>query len=106
MEMTMQILLTPPLAFLIDMALVGLLVGLGRWLAGPAHANAIKSSTYASGESGPSVAAAPGYQPFFVVALFFAVLHLGVLMLATGAPSLMSALYLAGLVLVLVVLIV
>jgi len=102
----MQVLLSPPFAFLVYMLLAGLLVGLGRLLAGPAQANPAKSSTYASGEAAPSAAAAPGYQPFFVVALFFAVLHLGVLMLATGMPSVMSAIYLIGLVLVLVVLIV
>jgi NADH:ubiquinone oxidoreductase subunit 3 (subunit A) len=104
--MTMQVLLTPPVAFLVYMLLSGLLVGFGRLLAGPSHANPSKSSTYASGEAAPSVSAAPGYQPFFVVALFFAVLHLGVLMLATGVPSAISAVYLIGLLLVLVVLIV
>jgi NADH:ubiquinone oxidoreductase subunit 3 (subunit A) len=102
----MQVLLTPPVAFLVYMLLSAVLVGLGRLLAGPPQVNPGKSSTYASGEAAPSVAAAPGYQPFFVVALFFAVLHLGVLMLATGAPSAISAVYLIGLLLVLVVLVV
>ena len=102
----MQVLLTPPVAFLVYMLLSALLVGFGRLLAGPSQANPSKSSTYASGEAAPTVVAAPGYQPFFVVALFFAVLHLGVLMLATGVPSAISAVYLIGLLLVLVVLIV
>lgn len=102
----MQVLLTPPLAFLGYMLLSAVLVWFGRWLAGPARVDSEKSSTYASGEVAPSVTAVPGYQPFFVVALFFAVLHLGVLMLATGVPSAISAVYLIGLLLVLVVLIV
>lgn len=102
----MQVILTPPVAFLVYMLLSAVLVGFGRLLAGAPQADPAKSSTYASGEAAPSVAAVPGYQPFFVVALFFAVLHLGVLMLATGVPSVVSAVYLIGLLLVLVVLIV
>ena len=49
--------------------------------------------------------AAPGYRPFFVVALFFAVLHLGVLVLATGIPSPVMRIYLLGLLLALLALI-
>jgi NADH:ubiquinone oxidoreductase subunit 3 (subunit A) len=101
----MQVLLTPPVAFLGYMLLSAVLVWFGRRLAGPPGADPGKRSTYASGEAASSVVAAPGYQPFFVVALFFAVLHLGVLMLATGTPSAISAVYLIGLLLVLVVLI-
>ena len=49
--------------------------------------------------------AAPGYRPFFVVALFFAVLHFGVLVLATGIPSPVMRIYLLGLMLALLALI-
>ncbi len=49
--------------------------------------------------------AAPGYRPFFVVALFFAVLHLGVLVLATGISSPVMRIYLLGLMLALLALI-
>jgi NADH:ubiquinone oxidoreductase subunit 3 (subunit A) len=65
----------------------------------------MKSSTYGSGEAPPTAAAAPGYRPFFVVALFFAILHLGVLMMASGVPSPILALYLGGLALALLALI-
>jgi NADH:ubiquinone oxidoreductase subunit 3 (subunit A) len=65
----------------------------------------MKSSTYGSGEAPPTAAAAPGYRPFFVVALFFAILHLGVLMLGTGGLTLISGVYLIGLMLALVALI-
>jgi NADH:ubiquinone oxidoreductase subunit 3 (subunit A) len=92
-----DILLTPPVAFLIYLALVGLLSGLGRLLAYPGQKTALKSSTYASGEAAPTRMAAPGYRPFFVVALFFAVLHLGALMLGTSGLSLTSGAYLVGL---------
>jgi NADH:ubiquinone oxidoreductase subunit 3 (subunit A) len=79
-----EILLSPPAAFLIYLVLVGMLAGAGRVLAGAPHPSSLKSSTYASGEAAPSEAGAPGYRPFFAVGLFFAVLHLGVLLLATG----------------------
>lgn len=100
-----NVLLSPPVAFLAYVALVGILYGLGRLLAGPPHATPIKSSTYSSGEAPPTYLAAPGYRPFFVVALFFAILHLGVLILGSGSLSAISALYLGGLLLALVALI-
>ncbi len=103
--MTLQILLTPPIAFLIYLVLVGILSGVGRVLAGPGTENPIKSSTYASGEVAPTRAAAPGYRPFFVIALFFAVLHLGVLILATGTFTPITVVYLIGLMLALLALI-
>jgi len=99
------ILLNPPVAFLIFLAVVGFLYMFGRVLAGPAHVTRLKSSTYASGEESPTQLAAPGYRPFFVVALFFAVLHLGVLVLGSGYSSPILVLYLFGLILALLALI-
>lgn len=98
----------PPVAFLLYLVLVGLLYGLGQLLAGRSQPNAMKTSVYAGGERPPTTTAAPGYRPYFVVALFFAVLHLGALVLGTtsgmpGPP--IAALYLAGLLLVLLALI-
>lgn len=101
----MQILLTPVLAFLVYLGLAALLSLFGRWLAGPAKPTALKSSTYSSGELPPTHFAAPGYRPFFVVALFFAVVHLGALMLGSGQPSPVMLLYLLGLALALLALI-
>ena len=92
-----EILLSPPAAFMIYLVLAGVLVGAGRVLAGPAHPSALKSSTYASGEAAPTEAAAPGYRPYFAVGLFFAVLHLGVLLLATGGLTPIAGVYLAAL---------
>jgi NADH:ubiquinone oxidoreductase subunit 3 (subunit A) len=94
-------LLFPPIAFLIYLVLVGILYALGRYLAGPSHATALKKSTYSSGEAPPVHAAAPGYRPFFVIALFFAILHLGVLVLGTGGLTPVTVIYLAGLLLAL-----
>jgi len=100
-----NILLSPPIAFLTYLALAGILYGLGRMLAGPTRTTPLKTSTYASGEAPPTKAAAPGYRPFFVVALFFAILHLGVLVLGVGGLTPLAGVYLVGLVLALLALI-
>ncbi len=99
----MHILLQPPLAFVIYLLLVGILVRVGRLLAGPSSASIRKSGLYASGEASPDPEdrSVPGYRPFFVTALFFAVLHLGVLILATSDLSGMAAIYVGGLIVIL-----
>ena len=99
------ILLAPPIAFVLYLGLVAALAGVGRLLAGPARPTAMKTATYASGEAPPGRAAAPGYRPFFVVALFFTNLHLGMLMLGSSQFLPMSGIYMIGLVLALVALI-
>jgi NADH:ubiquinone oxidoreductase subunit 3 (subunit A) len=100
-----NLLLAPPIAFIIYLVLVAMLSGMGRVLAGAPHPNALKASTYASGERAPKQMSLPGYRPFFVVALLFAVLHLGVLVLATSDLSWRAGVYLVGLILVLLALI-
>lgn len=100
-----EIIFSTPVAFLIYLTLVASLNALGRLLAGPAHETEIKTSTYSSGEAPPSELAAPGYRPFFVVALFFAILHLGVLMLGSGGLTPIKGIYLLGLLLALIALI-
>lgn len=97
-------LLAPPVAFVLYLGLGGLLVGLGRVLAGPARPTPLKTSIYASGEAPFARQAAPGYSPFFRIALFFAVMHLGVLVLGSGGSSPIVPLYLVGLLLVLIAL--
>jgi NADH:ubiquinone oxidoreductase subunit 3 (subunit A) len=101
----MTILLSPPIAFLVYTAAAVLIYGFGRILAGPGNPSALKSSLYSSGEEAPISTAAPGYQPFFLIAIFFAILHLGVLMLGTGAPSPILVIYIGGLMLALLALI-
>ncbi len=102
----MSAIFSPPIAFLIYLVLVGLLTGFGRYIAGPAKLTAIKTSTYSSGEAPPTQLASPGYRPFFVVALFFAILHLGVLVLGSSDMSSITIVYLVGLMLALVALII
>lgn len=101
-----QILLAPPVAFLLYLLLVGILSGIGRAMAGTHHkSSAFKTNAYASGEAPHLSSNAPGYRPFFLVALFFAVLHLGVLVLGSGGLSPVAGVYLLGLMLALAALI-
>jgi NADH:ubiquinone oxidoreductase subunit 3 (subunit A) len=101
----MNALLTPPVAFLLYIPLVLLIAWLGRQLAGTEKPSIAKSSSYGGGEKAPTIAAAPGYRPFFLVAFFFAILHLGMLVLGMGNLSWQHAIYIVGLVLALVALI-
>lgn len=96
-------LLTPPLAFLMYLGLVGILLGLGQLLAGKRPSTRRGAIIYSSGEAPARARAAPGYQPFFGVALFFAILHLGVLIASTGALGPIGLAYIGGLLLVLLV---
>jgi NADH:ubiquinone oxidoreductase subunit 3 (subunit A) len=107
---------SPPVALVLYLFLVGLLYGSGRLLAPPNREKDDNHSLYGSGETAALSKAAPGYRRFFVVALFFAVLHLGALVLGTVAltasgaqasPGLITGIivYLVGLALTLLVLI-
>ena len=99
------LILTPPIAFVLYMLLSGLLLRVSHRFAASSPGTAMKSTTYGSGETAPSHAAAAGYRTFFVIALFFAVLHLGTLMLGTSNLLPISGVYVAGLALILLVLI-
>lgn len=97
----MDFLLSPPAAFLVYLLLAGGLTLLGKRLAGPDRATGI----YSSGEEAPQSAASPGYKPFILVAFFFAIVHLGILVLATAPLNANMAYYLGGLLLALIALI-
>lgn len=100
----MEILLSPPLAFLLYIPLVLIIERLGKILAGPENPSPVKESAYSSGEEAPVTAAAPGYRPFFLIAFFFAILHLGMLVLGTGEFSAAILPFLLGLILALIAL--
>jgi NADH:ubiquinone oxidoreductase subunit 3 (subunit A) len=100
-----EIVLSPPLAFVLYLALVAILAFGGRILAGRSTSSALKSSSYASGEEPPAGTGIPGYRPFFLIALFFAMLHLGILVLGTSNLTALAGVYLVGLILALVALI-
>jgi NADH:ubiquinone oxidoreductase subunit 3 (subunit A) len=100
-----DLILSPLFAFAIYGVLVAILYLFGKGLSMRGKLSELKLGGYASGEESDSSPAAPGYRPFFVVALFFAVLHLGVLMLATSGLAPVSLVYLGGLMLALLALI-
>ncbi len=96
--------LAPPVAFVAYIGLVSVLLVVSRILAGPHRSSTAESALYASGEAaqqGRNVG--PGYAGFFGIALFFGVLHVGVLIAATGGVSIVGAIYVVGLLAVLVV---
>jgi NADH:ubiquinone oxidoreductase subunit 3 (subunit A) len=97
--------LSPLVAFLIYFVVVSIVSGLGRLFSAKGTASELKTATYASGEESDPIPAAPGYRQFFVVALFFAVLHLGVLMVGSSDLSPVVGVYLLGLILALIALI-
>jgi NADH:ubiquinone oxidoreductase subunit 3 (subunit A) len=98
-------LLSPVIAFLLYFVVVSVLSGLGRLFSAKGRKSEFKSATYASGEENDPLPAAPGYRQFFVIALFFAILHLGVLMIGSSDMSPVAGLYLLGLILALIALI-
>jgi NADH:ubiquinone oxidoreductase subunit 3 (subunit A) len=100
-----NILLSPLIAFLIYLIVAYLVSGLGKLFSAQGHKTEFKTATYASGEENDPLPAAPGYRQFFVVALFFAVLHLGVLMIGSSDFSSVAGVYLLGLILALIALI-
>ncbi len=99
----MEILLAPPFAFVIYLLVAGGLMLLGKAMAGSSRSSPFKRSLYASGNPPPK-AVAPGYRAFFVVALFFAALHLGALIIGSSDLSAFAAVYLIGLALTLLAL--
>jgi NADH:ubiquinone oxidoreductase subunit 3 (subunit A) len=102
----MDLILTPPIAFVLYIPLVMLILWFGRVLAGTvATASAAKTSVYGCGEASPTTAAAPGYRPFFLIAFFFAIVHLGMLVLGIGSLPVPAAAYIVGLLLALAALI-
>lgn len=100
-----NILLSPLVAFLIYLIVVFIVSGLGKLFSAKGHTAEFKTATYASGEEHDPIPAAPGYRQFFVVALFFAILHLGVLMIGSSGLSTVAGPYLLGLILALIALI-
>jgi hypothetical protein len=101
----MNLLLTPLIAFAVYLLIGAGFSALGRASSARSPRTAFKGSLYGGGEVHDPNPAAPGYRQFFVVALFFAVLHLGVLMIGSSDLAPAAAPYLIGLILVLLALI-
>jgi hypothetical protein len=79
-----ELLLTPLIAFVVYALAASAISGLGRLFSAKGSESQFKSEAYASGEDHDPLPAAPGYRQFFVIALFFAVLHLGVIMVGSS----------------------
>jgi NADH:ubiquinone oxidoreductase subunit 3 (subunit A) len=88
----------PPIALALYTALFGILLVIAWRTAARGAQSATKTSIYGSGEAAQPGLASPGYKPFFMVALFFAILHLGVLVVGSGGFTLMTGVYLLGLI--------
>jgi len=101
----MQLLLTPPLAFVVYILLALFFLWVGKKMAGKGSPNSMKSSAYGSGEEAPTSQAAPGYRPFFLIAFFFAILHLGMLVVGSAPLTIIPGIFIVGLILALVALI-
>jgi len=100
----MPVLLSPPVALAIYALMVGLLLTAAWKTAARGPVSKFKTRTYSGGEKSQAGAAAPGYQPFFMVAFFFAILHLGVLIVGTGGFTVVTGVYILGLIFSLVAL--
>ncbi len=81
-----ELLLSPPVAFLLFLGAAFLLYGLGSKMAPKLTKVGGKLATYACGEDIPGVKIQFGYRLFFFVALFFTIMHVATLVIAT-VPS-------------------
>ena len=101
MEMTFDMLLSPPVAFVILLAtILGVTHMLKRVSFKPADVAAGTMKSYACGEDLPDHLIQPDYSQFFPFAFYFTILHVTAMMAAT-VPAASSAftvavIYLAG----------
>jgi NADH:ubiquinone oxidoreductase subunit 3 (subunit A) len=94
-----EFLLFPPIAFILFLLVGGLLLGFGSLLGAKGKASAGKNAQYACGEPVPAVKVQPDYTEFFPFALFFTIIHVTALIMATipgGNIALMGIIYLVG----------
>jgi len=76
-------LISPPIVFLIFLVIGFLLYALGSRLAPKLKKEGGKLTTYACGEDIPGVKLQFGYRLFFFIALFFTMMHVAALVIAT-----------------------
>jgi NADH:ubiquinone oxidoreductase subunit 3 (subunit A) len=85
--MIKDILLSPPAAACVFLALAYGLYKLGGMLAAPGEEHPGKYQPYASGEDLPPPGAQLAYHDFFQLALMFSILHLATLVVTTLPPE-------------------
>jgi len=76
-------LISPPVAFLVFLVIGYLIYVLGGRLAPKLKKQGGKLATYACGEDLPGVKLQFGYRLFFFIALFFTMMHVAALVIAT-----------------------
>jgi len=81
----MEIILYPPIAFIISLLVVYIFASLFSDFPPKLVKNLEKSKTYACGEDFPAEKVIPNYDEFYPFAIFFTILHVAGLMLATWA---------------------
>lgn len=95
-----KILLFPPVAFSLFVLVGAILLGLGSLMAAEGQAHSGKKTQYACGEDVPAAKVQPDYGFFFPFALFFTILHVTALIMATlplgNNIALLGGLYLVG----------
>ncbi|MCJ7643740.1 MAG: hypothetical protein MUP28_04590 [Candidatus Aminicenantes bacterium] len=82
----LEFLLSPPVAFLVFLGFAFLLYALGKRMAPKPRNVGGKLETYACGEHLPGFKIQFGYRLFFFIALFFTMMHVAALVIAT-VPS-------------------
>jgi NADH-quinone oxidoreductase subunit A len=80
------VLLSPPVAFLLMLGASALLYLLGKRMGPKLRKAGGKLTTYACGEDIPGAKVQFGYRLFFFIALFFTIMHVAALVIAT-APT-------------------
>jgi len=78
-----KILLSPPVAFIILLAVIMLLTYLSKFIAAKGTVSAGKEEAYASGEDFKVHKVQPNYSQFFPFAFFFTIMHVVALIVAT-----------------------
>ena len=79
----MDILLFPPITFIISLFVIYIFASIFSSFPPKSQPNSEKTKTYACGEDFPSEKVVPNYEEFYPFAIFFTILHVAGLMIAT-----------------------
>jgi NADH-quinone oxidoreductase subunit A len=104
----LEFLLSPPVVFLLFLAAAFLLYALGKAMAPGPNRTPGKLSTYACGEDIPGEKVQFGFRLFYTFALFFTIMHVAALVIATipiGKIAFLALIYLLMIFLAIVALI-
>lgn len=84
--MDINLLLSPPIAFVLSLGIALAVYGFGSLIGAKVTASGGKLEPYACGENFSADKFTFGYKRFFVAAIFFTIMHVAVLSIAT-VPS-------------------